>query len=149
MGSARSFYPVCDMTTNVSHKIEDSWLLNAGYSATVGAKRNFSAPNVPYQKDLFDNRIVFSKVQQNGGFENAYRTLEGLSYKDIDRQYGAIVKLLPFENNLLCVFEHGIGLVPVNDKALISTEGGQNVYMYGAGVLQDKVTLISSDYGSI
>ena len=149
MGSPRSFYPVCDMTTNVSHKIEDSWLLNAGYSATVGLKRNFSAPNVPYQKDLFDNRIVFSKVQQNGGFENAYRTLEGLSYKDIDRQYGAIVKLLPFENNLLCIFEHGIGLVPVNDKALISTEGGQNVYMYGAGVLQDRVTLISPDYGSI
>jgi hypothetical protein len=149
MGSPRSFYPVCDMTTNVSHKIEDSWLLNAGYSATVGLKRNFSAPNVPYQKDLFDNRIVFSKVQQNGGFENAYRTLEGLSYKDIDRQYGAIVKLLPFENNLLCIFEHGMGLIPVNDKALISTEGGQNVYMYGAGVLQDRVTLISPDYGSI
>lgn len=95
MGSPRSFYPLSDMTVVVSHKIEESRLLNGGYSATVGQKRNFVAENVPYVKKLFDNRVMFSNVQQDDDFKNAYRIFQGLSYKDIDRQYGAIVKFIP------------------------------------------------------
>jgi hypothetical protein len=72
-----------------------------------------------------------------------------LSYQDIDRQYGAIVKLLPFGADLFCVFEHGCGIIPVNQKALIQTTQGQSIHMYGAGVLQSQVTVISQDYGSI
>jgi hypothetical protein len=69
--------------------------LNSGYSATVGQKTHLAAQNLPYIKDQFDNRIMFSNVQVDDDFKNAYRIFQGLSYKDIDRQYGAIVKLLP------------------------------------------------------
>ena len=54
-----------------------------------------TAPDVPYTKDQFDNRIMFSNVQVDDDFKNAYRIFQGLSYKDIDRQYGAIVKMIP------------------------------------------------------
>jgi hypothetical protein len=47
------------------------------------------------------------------------------------------------------VFEHGIGLVPVNEKALIQTTTGQSIHMYGAGVIQNQISVISSDFGSI
>jgi hypothetical protein len=53
------------------------------------------ALNVPYLKDQFDNRIMFSNVQVDGDFRNSYRVFQGLSYQDIDRQYGAILKLIP------------------------------------------------------
>ena len=149
MGNPRSFYPVSDISTNVSHKIEESYVLNQGYGATVGHKREFAASNVPYIQELFDNRIYFSNVQAYGDFQNAYRIFQGLDYKDIERQYGAIVKLLPWNNNLLCVFEHGIGILPINEKALLATQSGQSIHMYGAGVLQNQVTVISSDFGSI
>ena len=149
MGNPRSFYPVSDISTNVSHKIEESYVLNQGYGATVGHKREFAASNVPYIQELFDNRIYFSNVQAYGDFQNAYRIFQGLDYKDIERQYGAIVKLLPWNNNLLCVFEHGIGLLPINEKALLATQSGQSIHMYGAGVLQNQVTVISPDFGSI
>lgn len=149
MGNPRSFYPVSDISTNVSHKIEESYILNQGYGATVGHKREFAASNVPYIQELFDNRIYFSNVQAYGDFQNAYRIFQGLDYKDIERQYGAIVKLLPWNNNLLCVFEHGIGVLPINEKALLATQSGQSIHMYGAGVLQNQVTVISPDFGSI
>ena len=149
MGNPRSFYPVSDISTNVSHKIEESYILNQGYGATVGHKREFAASNVPYIQELFDNRIYFSNVQAYGDFQNAYRIFQGLDYKDIERQYGAIVKLLPWNNNLLCVFEHGIGILPINEKALLATQSGQSIHMYGAGVLQNQVTVISPDFGSI
>lgn len=148
MGNARSFYPFSDMTPVVSHKIEESWLLSDGYSATVGCRRSFAAPEVPYVQELFDNRVMFSNVQVNGDIKNAYRIFQGLDYKDIDRQYGAIVKFLPMDNNIFCVFEHGIGILPINEKALLATQSGQSIHMYGAGVLQNQISLISSDFGS-
>ena len=149
LGNPRGFYPVSSMSVKASQKIEDSWILNDGYNSSVGQKVHMTAPDVPYVKDQFDNRIMFSNVQVDDDFKNAYRIFQGLSYKDIDRQYGAIVKLIPWESNLLCVFEHGLGIVPINEKALMQTTTGQSIHLYGAGVLQNQVSLITPDFGSV
>jgi hypothetical protein len=149
MGNPRGFYPLHGINTVPSSKIPESTLLNAGYSTTVPSKKYFTSPDVPYVKDVFDTRIMFSNVQVEDDFRNAYRIFQGLDYKDIERQYGAIVKLISYETNLFCVFEHGCALIPINEKALIATTTGQSIHMYGAGVLQNQVTPISQDYGSI
>lgn len=149
MGNPRSFYPITGASTLVANKIEESWKLNDGYSSTVGKKRFLPVQDVPYTRDIFDTRIMFSNVQQDDAFQNAYRIFQGLSYKDMDRQYGGLVKLLTWGSNLLAIFEHGITIIPVNEKALLSTNTGQSIHMYGAGVLQNQMTVISQDYGSI
>jgi hypothetical protein len=38
---------------------------------------------------------MFSKVQSEDSYKNAYRLFQGLSFKDLDRQLGALVKILP------------------------------------------------------
>lgn len=149
MGNKRSFYPVQDMSAGTANKIEESWLLSDGYNETLSKKAFFSYADVPYVQQLFDNRVMFSNIQASGDFKNAYRIFQGLSYKDIERQYGAIVKFIPYNNNIFCVFEHGLGVIPINEKALISTQSGQSIHMYGAGVLQNQISLISPDFGSI
>ena len=149
MGNPRSFYPLQDFNLKSNGKIEESFLLNDGYSATVGQKSHILAPNVPYIKDQFDNRIMFSNVQVDGDFKNGYRVFQGLAYEDIDRQYGGIVKLIPWGTNLFCTFEHGLAIIPVNEKALMQTTTEQSIHLYGAGVLQKQVSLITPDYGSI
>lgn len=149
MGNPRSFYPITGASTSVANKIEESWKLNDGYSSTVGKKRFLPVQDVPYTRDIFDTRIMFSNVQQDDAFQNAYRIFQGLSYKDMDRQYGGLVKLLTWGSNLLAIFEHGITIIPVNEKALMATNTGQSVHIYGAGVLQNQMTVISQDYGSI
>ena len=149
MGNPRSFYPITGASTSVANKIEESWKLNDGYSSTVGKKKFLPVQDVPYTRDIFDTRIMFSNVQQDDAFQNAYRIFQGLSYKDMDRQYGGLVKLLTWGSNLLAIFEHGITIIPVNEKALMATNTGQSIHMYGAGVLQNQMTVISQDYGSI
>ena len=148
-GSYRSFYPHAAYTDSVAWKLPDSNLLNAGLSTTQTCLPHFEVDLVPYVKHTFDNRIAFSEIQQQGGFQNGYRIFKGLSYQDIDSSYGAIVKLLPFGSNLFCVFEHGCGIIPVNEKALITTTTGQSVHMKGTGVIQSQVSVVSQDYGSI
>ena len=149
MGNPRSFFPNQGVNVFSSSKIAESWLLNDGYNGLLGVRKFFNMPKVPYIKDIFDSRLMFSNVQVDGNFKNSYKIFQGLAYQDIDRQYGAIVKILQFNGNIFCCFEHGLALIPVNEKALMSTSTGQSIHLYGAGVLQKQVTLISADYGSM
>lgn len=146
LGSPRSFYPLSG--ASAINKVGDSYLLNDGLSATVGRKRYNLIPNIPYSKSEFANRIMFSNVHITDAFTNGYRTFQGLSYKDYDKQYGSITKLVSFGQNLFVVMEHGLGLVPVNPKALMQTTTGEAIHIYGYGVLPNEMTIISQDYGS-
>lgn len=149
MGNPRGFYPAQGMSTKSSAKIPESNLYNRGYSTTLGYKRNYKYLDVPYEVDEFDTRIMFSDIQVDGNFKNSYKVFQGLSYQDLDRQYGGIIKILPWSGNLLAVFEHAIAIIPINEKALIQTTTGQNIHMYGSGVIQKQMTIISDMYGSI
>ena len=148
MGSPRTFHPVNSASTATGAKIEESWLLNDGYNSTVGRKSYNLLPDVPYTKSEFSNRIIFSNVNVTDSYSNGYRTFQGLSYQDYDKQYGPITKLISWGNNLLCVMEHGIGLVAVNEKALLQTTTGEAIHIYGHGVLSDTMQMISQTYGS-
>ena len=149
LGNARSFYPLTAASTVTAMKVQDSTLLNDGYSATVGRKRYTIKPKTPYDKNEFSNRIMFSNISITDSFTNGYRVFQGLSYQDYTKQYGAIIKLLPWGNNIFCVFEHGIAIVPINEKALMQTTTDQSIHIYGHGVLPDQLSVISQDYGSI
>lgn len=93
MGNPRSFAPK-KHSLKSSEKIDESKLFNLGYGATVGVRQNFKWNDVPYTRDVFDTRIMFSNVQENNSFKNAYRIFQGLSYQDVDNQYGSITKIL-------------------------------------------------------
>ena len=95
MGSPRSFYPISGLSTATGNKVGDSFLLNDGLSATVGQKRYLTLNNPPYTKNDFSTRVMFSNKQVTDAFTNGYRTIQGLSYHDYDKQYGEIVKLIP------------------------------------------------------
>ena len=149
MGNPRVFYPFYEVSVRGSMKIPESDLYNRGYSTTLGYKRNYLWAEVPFETDEFDTRVMFSNVQVDKEFKNAYKIFQGLSYQDYDRQFGGIVKILPWEGNLLAVFEHAVTLIPVNQKALLNTTTGQSIHMYGAEVLQKQMTIVTDMYGSI
>ena len=146
LGSPRSFYPLSG--ASAINKVGDSYLLNDGYSATVGEKRYDLLPDAPYSKSEFSNRIMFSNVHITDAFTNGYRTFQGVAYKDYDKQYGAITKLISLGSNIFIVMEHGLGLIPVNEKALMQTTTGEAIHIYGYGVLPDQMSIISQDFGS-
>lgn len=147
-GSPRQFLPYAYDVSGVGFKIPESGIHNSGLSSTRTIIPHFEAEQVPFINKHFDTRIAFSNISSTSSFANGYRVFSGVSYQDIERTYGAIVKILPLGQNLFCVFEHGCGIIPVNEKALMSTTTGQSIHLYGAGVLQEQVTVVSQDYGS-
>lgn len=146
LGSPSSFYPLSGI--DARSKMPESQLLNEGYSITLPRKSYSKWIPTPYENWNFENRIAFSNIASTKMFTNGFRVFQGLAYQDVDKQFGQIVKLFPYAQNLLCVFEHGLAIVPINEKALLSTQEGLSIHLYGAGVLQEQVSVISPDYGS-
>ena len=96
----------------------------------------------PYNKTEYSNRIIFSNVYVKDSFENGYRTFQGASYRDIDTQYGSIIKIIPWGVNLFVVFEHGCGILAVNPKALMQTTTESTIHIYGHGVLNNQIDAV-------
>lgn len=135
-GNYRSHYPNYGQLALGSQKIPDSDQYNKGFSKSVSEKYYFEVPNVPYIKQEFQNRVVFSDIHINDAYKNGFRVLRTMNHKDYPMTYGSITKLIELKNALLIVFEHGIGLVAIDN----STDKPSQV-------LSD-LNIVSDTYGS-
>lgn len=147
-GHKRGFYPYYGMSVDGSFKIPESSIINTGLSQMLGERWNFPVPDVPYIKNHFQNRILYSDVHVNDAFKNGFRVFQATSFKDYPMTYGSITKLVNVAGNLLCVFEHGITLIPVNER-IVSGEGvGGSAFINTPNVLPENPKVISDIFGS-
>lgn len=116
IGHPRTFIPAYWFQADGEYKVPDSNIINVGYNSTTSDKYNFALPDVPYIKNEFSNRIMYSDIHITDAFKNAYRTFQLNNYRDYSKEYGSITELMEWYGNLLVVFEHGVGLIPVNEK---------------------------------
>ena len=135
-GNYRSFYPNYGQLALGAQKLPDSDQYNKGFTKSVSEKYYFEVPDVPYIKQEFQNRIVFSDIHINDAYKNGFRVLRTMNHKDYPMTYGSITKLIEMQNNLIVIFEHGIGLIKINNSVEHSSQ-----------VLSDLI-VISDTYGS-
>lgn len=147
-GNKRSFYPLSSFRVDGHGKIPESVMFNQGFNATTGERMNFLQPSVPYIKNIFQTRVIYSDIAQTDAFKNGFRVFKGISYVDYSNQYGGITKLVEWRGNLIIVFEHGIALAAVNEKALIPTDDGTQIAVGAIKPLATTPIMISTDFGS-
>lgn len=147
-GNPRGFFPYSPMTTEGCYKIPESQIYNKGFSKSLSERWNFELPDVPYIKNWFGTRIMYSDIHVNDAYKNGFRVFQGTHYRDYTREYGEIVKLVSLESNLLCVFEHGVALIPVNERAVAGEGAGGNIYINTSNVLPENPKIISDMFGS-
>lgn len=147
-GHARAFYPYSGMSADGSYKIPEALCYNKGFNKSLSERYNFEVPDVPAIKNEFSNRISYSDIHVNDAFKNGYRTFRGTHYRDYPKTYGQITKLVELRGNLLCVFEHGVALIPVNERAVAGEGAGGNIYINTSNVLPENPKVISDTFGS-
>ena len=147
-GHPRGFYPIHPMTTAGSYKIPEALCYNKGYEKSMSERVNFEVPDVPWIKNEFSNRIAYSNIQITDAFQNGWRTFIGTHYRDYPKTYGSITKIVELRGNLLCVFEHGVALIPVNERAVAGEGAGGNVYINTSNVLPENPKVLSDTFGS-
>ena len=129
-------------------KIPESSLYNLGHNNTLSNRYNFITPDVPYIKNEYDTRIVYSDIFVNDAFKNGYRIFKSVNFRDYTKDYGAITNLQSFGANLICVFEHGVGLIPVNERTVSGGGDGGQVFINTKNVLPLNPMILSPSYGS-
>ena len=147
-GHPNGYYPIQPMSVEGVYKKSESQIYNKGFRRSLGDRWNFELPDVPHIKNWFGTRIMYSDIHVNDGYKNGFRVFQGTHYRDYTREYGSITKLVSFESSLLCVFEHGVALIPVNERAIAGQGAGGNVYINTSNVLPENPKIISDMFGS-
>ena len=144
-GHARGYYPYAPMSVEGTYKIPESHIYNKGFSKSLSDRWNNLLPDVPYIKNWFGTRIMYSDIHINDAYKNGYRVFRKKRSVDYTREYGEITKLISLNSNLLIIFEHGIAVAPVNQTA-VQQVSGQLVAT--SRVLPETPTIISDMFGS-
>lgn len=147
-GHPRSFFPQYPINGEGSYKIPEALCFNKGFEKSVSERSNFIVPDVPAIKNEFSNRISYSDIHVNDAFKNGFRVFKDTHYRDYPKTYGSITKILELRGNILCVFEHGIALIPINERVEAGQGSGGNVYVNTSNVLPENPKVISDTFGS-
>ena len=147
-GNKRSFYPLSPLRVDGHSKIPDSVMYNQGFSSTTGERMNFLQPAVPYIKNSFQTRVIYSDIAQTDAFKNGFRVFKGISHVDYPNTYGGITKLIEWNGDLVVIFEHAIGLAKVNQNALIPADDGTQIAIGAVKPLATTLQMFSIDFGS-
>lgn len=147
-GHPRGFFPYDGMCTDGPYKTPESLCYNKGFDKSVSERWNYEVPDVPFIKNEFSNRIAYSDVAVSDAFKNGFRTFQGTSYRDYPKTYGSITKLIELNGQLLCIFEHGVALLPVRERTLTGEGAGGNVYINTNNVLPETMNVLSDTFGS-
>ena len=143
----RSFFPLQSMEKQ--HNLPESRVLNVGISKTSGDKHYFDMGDIPFFKQFFTTRIYYSNVLQRAAFVNGSRTFLKKNFQDYSLEYGSLVKLVEWHGTLIAVMEHGILMIPVNERAMMTNESGENVYINTDNVLPQNPKVLSASFGSL
>lgn len=144
----RAFYPLYAMSVDGESKIPESSIINDGFNNTLSSRYNYIMPNVPYIKNEFDNRILYSDIFVNDAFKNGYRIFKSTNFQDYTREYGSITSLQSFAGNIICIFEHGVALIPVNERVLSGNGSGGDTFINTSNVLPLNPKMLSTNYGT-
>jgi hypothetical protein len=144
----RAFFPLYARNTSGENKVPESNVYNDGYSTTLSTKYNFEMPDVPAVKNVFVTRIMYSEIAINDAFRNGFRVFTLTNYRDYTLTYGALTRLVELKGSLIAVFEHGVCLVPVNERAIAGRGAGGNVFINTSNVLPDNPMVLSDMFGT-
>ncbi len=144
----RGFFPYLPISTAGCYKVPEALCINKGFQNSVSDRYNFEVADVPYLETLFRNRISYSDIQITDQFKNNFRIFRQSSYVDYPITYGAIVKIIEWNRNIICIFEHGIGKITVNERTLSGQGSGGPVFVSTNKVLSPNLVVISDTFGS-
>ena len=144
-GRPRAWYPYQQDLISGNNKIPESYLYNDGLRSTLNEKYYFNVPEVPYIKNIYQNRIIYSDISINDAYRNGYRIFKSTNYVDYTKEYGSIIKLVPMGSSLICVFEHGVVLLPVNERIQTGEGDGGAIFINTKNVLPENSQIVLSD----
>ena len=141
----RGFYPLEPFDT--TNKLHESNIINGATKKSVHKNTYAGYKTVPFIKQEYFNRIYWSKPNTSESFINSFRMVYSDQFKEYNKEFGTITKILPLQNNLFVVFDHGLGVLPIDRS--IKNDAEASPYLASRNVLPAQVQTLSKDFGSM
>ena len=141
----RSFYPLEEK--DITNNLNESQVINGAARKSIAKVQTPAYRTTPFMKQEFFNRIYWSKPNVTDNVINSYRMIFRDQYREYNKEFGSITKLETLGDNLVVIFQHGIGMLPVDRS--IKSEADATPYLASRNVLPAQVSIITSDYGSM
>lgn len=122
---------------------------NKGYSKVFQDKQHIALPQeAPYLGSRYFSRIMWSAKHIPNSFENGYRLWTGLNFQDYPTKFGEIVGVRGIGGFLVVIFEHGVGILGVNERVQTGSDSSGPVFIESSGVLSPHISMKSEKYGT-
>jgi hypothetical protein len=148
----RSFFPYKTKGDVIEYRkirYPETAAYTKGYSETLRPESFFALPdNAPFIQSDFFTRIYASDAHIPNAFRNGYRSFTGLNFQDYDTHMGRIIRILSHRNNLMVVFEHGVGVGPVNERIQTGSDAAGAIFVQPGQFLPPKLQYFSEEIGS-
>lgn len=145
----RSFYPlISDIDKIREYRYPETALNSPGYSRLKPEISYFQAPsNAPFIQSNFYSRVYHSEKHVPNSYKNGYRAFTGMNFQDYDASMGSIIRGFNFNDNLFLVFEHGMGMVPINQRIQTGSDVAGSIFVEPKQVLSPNMGVVSKEYG--
>ncbi len=109
---------------------------NPVYSLTTGKKSYIPKPTNFTDTTQYSTRVYTSEKKINGEVSDSWLQFLPNNLIDVDNQFGALSTLYNYNNTLMFFQDSAFGVLPVEDRELVSTSTGASVSIGTGGVLQ-------------
>ena len=113
----------------------DMYQYNKAYSAMDKTKIFVPEPFDFKNTVNFDTRVYASDLKINGEYSDSWLKFKFNSYIDVDSAYGKLITIINSANRLVFFQPNGVGILSVNDRALVEDNNAGKLTLGTGGVL--------------
>lgn len=121
---------------NYPTEIGDLYRYNSTYSMIDKSKSFTLRPQDLSSVNIYDTRVYASNLKISGEYTDSWLKFKFNEYKDIDSQFGSLTRLLNVNNKLMFFQPDGVGVLSVNDRALVQSPTSYSMTLGTGGVLE-------------
>ena len=125
---------------------ENLYTYNPVYSLTTGAKSFIPKPINFLEETNYPTRVWKSDKKINGELTDSWLKFLPNNNLDIDNQFGDLHRLYNHNNKLIYFQDKGFGVIPVEDREVISTNNGPT--SIGTGDVLTRYDYVSTNTGT-
>jgi len=148
----RSFYPFQSGQNFYNYQLyryPETQQVSRGYSPGLGPKSYIPVSSlIPFIKTDFFTRLSVSAQHIPNAFTNGYRFFGIDKFKDYDPSMGRLIDIQAFRDQLVMIFEHGVGAASINARVLTGRDPSGPIYAQPSDVLPATIGYHSRQLGA-
>lgn len=125
---------------------DDAYLYNTAYHVLSDVFKWSPDTRTEGQSNSYDTRVHYSNVKTNNEKINSWTQFKTANFIDVDTRFGEITALQLFKDKLIFWQNNAVGLLSVNERAVVQDVNSTNLVLGSSGVL-DRYDYFSTVYG--